>query len=246
MKITIVNMKERPDLAHEFSAIGLQVWPEFVYHEPVVDEFLPRFFTDFPEFQLLALDNDEVALGYARAIGINWDGQINSLPKGWSDAIVSAFANIDRNGSVSALCAVSAGVAPLHQGKGVGRALIAAMSSAARGAALHFFVAPVRPTSKALYPLTPMERYVQWTRPDGSPFDPWIRSHHQAGGTLLHVCPQSMTIRGTTEDWEAWTGMYFPESGPYIVPGALVPIQIDIASNVGAYIEPNVWFQHPL
>ncbi len=36
----------------------------------------------------------------------------------------------------------------------------------------------------------------------------------------------------------------FPESGQYIVPGALNPIEIDREADRGYYIEPNVWMQH--
>ena len=40
--------------------------------------------------------------------------------------------------------------------------------------------------------------------------------------------------------------MRFPESGMYIVPGALVPVEIDHDANQGTYVEPNVWMRHPL
>ncbi|MEZ4518824.1 MAG: hypothetical protein R3C44_19070 [Chloroflexota bacterium] len=43
----------------------------------------------------------------------------------------------------------------------------------------------------------------------------------------------SMVIEGTIGEWEMWTGMSFPESGDYIVEGALVPIQIDREVNIG-------------
>jgi hypothetical protein len=55
-----------------------------------------------------------------------------------------------------------------------------------------------------------------------------------------------MKITGTIAEWRKWTGMMFPESGEHIVPGALVPVQIDIESDIGTYIEPNVWLIHPL
>jgi hypothetical protein len=29
-----------------------------------------------------------------------------------------------------------------------------------------------------------------------------------------------MTIPGMLADWEGWTGLTFPESGDYVVPGA--------------------------
>jgi hypothetical protein len=38
--------------------------------------------------------------------------------------------------------------------------------------------------------------------------------------------------------------MALPESGVYIVPGALVPIEIDREQDEGVYVEPNVWMVH--
>ena len=45
-------------------------------------------------------------------------------------------------------------------------------------------------------------------------------------------------------DWEQWTEMAFPESGTYVVPGALVPVEIDRDRDAGLYVEPNVWMVH--
>ena len=45
-------------------------------------------------------------------------------------------------------------------------------------------------------------------------------------------------------EWEQWTGMAFPESGSYVVEGALVPVEIDRTRDVGSYVEPNVWMRH--
>jgi hypothetical protein len=53
-----------------------------------------------------------------------------------------------------------------------------------------------------------------------------------------------MEIPGTISEWEHWAGMKFFESGEYIVPGALTPVQIDIDEDRGIYIEPNVWIVH--
>ncbi|MEW6060072.1 MAG: N-acetyltransferase, partial [Actinomycetota bacterium] len=57
---------------------------------------------------------------------------------------------------------------------------------------------------------------------------------------------RSMTVTGTVADWETWTGMAFPDSAPYVVPGALVPIVIDHEHDEGRYVEPNVWMRHRL
>jgi hypothetical protein len=40
--------------------------------------------------------------------------------------------------------------------------------------------------------------------------------------------------------------MSFPESGPYVVPGALQPVWIDREQNEGRYEDPNIWVLHPI
>jgi hypothetical protein len=55
-----------------------------------------------------------------------------------------------------------------------------------------------------------------------------------------------MKISGTVTTWEAWTEMKFPQSGEYIIPGALNPVTFDIEKDEGVYIEPNVWMHHSI
>jgi hypothetical protein len=35
-----------------------------------------------------------------------------------------------------------------------------------------------------------------------------------------------------------------PQSGSYLVPGGLVPVEIDSERNMGLYVEPNCWVVH--
>jgi hypothetical protein len=58
--------------------------------------------------------------------------------------------------------------------------------------------------------------------------------------------PKALVVTGKVSEWEEWTGMSFPESGPYVVPGALQPVQMDLEQNVGRYEDPNVWMRHPV
>ena len=55
-----------------------------------------------------------------------------------------------------------------------------------------------------------------------------------------------MTITGSVADWERWTEMEFPDSGRYVVPGALEPVSIGREQDLGTYVEPNVWMHHRL
>jgi hypothetical protein len=54
-----------------------------------------------------------------------------------------------------------------------------------------------------------------------------------------------MRVAGTVAEWEEWTEIALPESGAYVVPGALVPVEIDRERDEGVYVEPNVWMVHP-
>jgi hypothetical protein len=53
-----------------------------------------------------------------------------------------------------------------------------------------------------------------------------------------------MTVEGSVAEWECWTQMAFPESGAYVLPQALVPIEIDRERDRATYVEPNVWMFH--
>jgi GNAT superfamily N-acetyltransferase len=146
----------------------------------------------------------------------------------------------------TALSALAAIVDPQHRARGLSRQIIATMSDLARRHGLVTLVAPVRPTLKHLYPLVPMERYITWTQPSGTAFDPWIGAHQAMGAEILEVAPTALVVTDTVARWEEWTGLRFPESGSYVVAGAFQPVSIDRRRNVGRYEEANVWMKHPL
>jgi hypothetical protein len=66
------------------------------------------------------------------------------------------------------------------------------------------------------------------------------------GAKIIKPCHEAMTIRGTRAEWEEWTGLFFQQSGKYVIPGALNPIDMDLGNDEGVYIEPNVWMHHSL
>ncbi len=55
-----------------------------------------------------------------------------------------------------------------------------------------------------------------------------------------------MYVPASVTDWQEWTGLMFPESGEYVIEGALTPIRIDLEKDLGEYIEPNVWVTYHL
>jgi hypothetical protein len=120
------------------------------------------------------------------------------------------------------------------------------MGDIARQQGFTDLIAPVRPNHKSRYPLTPIDRYIQWSNGDEAPFDPWLRVHWRLGARLIKPCHRSMFVQGSVADMESWTEMRFPDSGDYVVPGALTPVTIDREADVGTYVEPNVWMHHRL
>jgi hypothetical protein len=137
-------------------------------------------------------------------------------------------------------------VAPERQGRGLSSLMVSAFRAHARLRGYRALIACVRPTWKERYPLTSIETYAGWRRDDAQPLDPWIRVHARLGARIGPAAPDSMRIEGTVAEWQAWTGLAFPSSGPYIVPRAASPVVIDRAADRGVYLDPNVWMVHAL
>jgi len=230
MKLRILTHAER-DLR---GTIG-DLWPEFMTHDPIANAFWGRLYEVFPDFQFWVVDGKET-IGYACTVPVHWDGLPEPRGVDW------ALSN-GQSGEPTTLSAVVAALVPEYRGKGISSVLLRRMAGLATAHGLDCMIAPVRPTWKERYPLTPTESYIKWRREDGFHYDPWLRAHERVGADILDPAPRSMTIMGSRAEWEDWTDLQFPEDGDYIVPGALVPVQF--ADGVGTYVEPNVWMRHP-
>ena len=231
---------ERPELLERRGELG-DAWPEFMYHDPVANAHWDRQYEEFPDLQLYLVDEDDRYLAESNAVPIPFGP--GELPDdGWDAAMEQAFAGRPPV-AVSAI-AITIGVE--QRGKGLSKVMLDGMRTAVAARGLADLVAPVRPSLKHRYPLVPVERYVEWRRDDGTLLDPWLRVHEGAGAKLVGVAPRSMRITGTVAEWEGWTAMVFPDSGAYVVPGALVPVEIDRERDEGVYVEPNVWMHHSL
>jgi GNAT superfamily N-acetyltransferase len=241
MGLEIHTFAARPDLRdHPTRRELFDVWPEFLLHDPVMNEHMWRLRTEVAELQAVLYDPaaDRI-LGEGNTVPVRWDGRPE--PGGVDWAMRRRF---EDGGEPTTLCAVQVMISPDARGRGLSRLVLERMTALARERGLDALIAPVRPTLKHRYPLMPMERYIEWRRGDGELFDPWLRIHAQLGAEILAVAPESMTIPGSVEEWEEWTGLHFPEDGEYIVPGALVPVRV--RDGHGLYVEPNVWMRHPV
>ena len=241
MRAEAATYAARPDLAARVGEIA-DPWPEFIHHANC-NRLWHVMRERFPQFQLVLFDADsERMLGRGQTMPVRWDGTAAGLPGGVDDAVEQGAALAD--GEADTLCAIVAVLDPAARGRRLSSLVIDAMRSAAAAAGLKALIAPVRPTLKENYPLTAIESYATWRRDDGRLFDPWLRVHERLGGEVLWIAERSMTVEGTIGEWESWTEMPFPESGSYVLPGALVPIEIDREADLGRYVEPNVWMRH--
>jgi GNAT superfamily N-acetyltransferase len=221
------EIRERPSFQRLREA-----WAEFLFHDPFSNEYWTRLYSERSEFQFALVDGEEV-LAEGNSI------PVTGMPAGWRDAFPNGFGE----GEPDRLCALAVLIGGDHQGKGLSKLMLEHMRSlgAKRGWEL---VAPVRPTLKERYPLTPIEHYAEWRRDDGHLFDPWLRAHERLGAEVVGTAPEAMRIAGTVGEWEEWAGMAFPDSGSYVVPRALVPVEIDCERDEGLYVEPCVWMRH--
>lgn len=229
---------ERPELIERRDDLGA-AWDEFMHHDAVANLYWNRQYEEFPDLQLYLVDEGDRLLAESNAVAIPFGP--GELPdEGWDAALEQAFAGRPAQ-AVSAI-AITIGVD--QRGKGLSKTMLDGMRKAVAARGLSDLVAPVRPSLKHRYPLTPIERYVAWRREDGRLLDPWLRTHESAGAELVRVAPASMRISGTVAEWEGWTKLDFPESGAYVVPGALAPVEVDRERDEGLYVEPNVWMHH--
>jgi GNAT superfamily N-acetyltransferase len=242
----LVTAGERPELAEKMLRLGASPWPEFLDHDGVVNALWRSIYELAPDFQLGLLDTQTDSLAaVGNSIPIRWDGRAETLPDRGIDAVLEeGIACLRAGARPSAASALMIVVRPELRGRGLSARAIQAMAEIAGRHGLRDLVAPVRATEKQRYPLISMERYVSWRRRDGWPFDAWIRVHERVGGEILGTASAAMNITASIAEWEQWTEMAFPESGAYVVPGALVPIQIDRKSNQGDYREPACWVRH--
>jgi len=163
-----------------------------------------------------------------------------------ADHAVARWAHFDRLSGVTPtqVSALEVVLAADMKGRGLVSPMVEAMRQNVDRLGFHELVAPVRPSQKHLVPHESMPQYVSRMRPDGLPEDPWMRLHARLGAETLGVCPTSMAITRTIDEWADWTGSRFEHGGEIEVPGALVPVHVDLEQDHAVYVEPNVWMRH--
>ncbi|MEW5923557.1 MAG: GNAT family N-acetyltransferase [Candidatus Zixiibacteriota bacterium] len=249
LQYTAVNLAERPDLIDPAQHICNIAWPEFMLHDAVVNKYWWNLYRYFSNYQFVLLeDSGKDILAVGNCVPVKWAGRPEELPDtglDWilTEAFETGSKDIDMPFSLFALQIV---VNPEYRGFALSTKAIQVMIAVARKNGCNALYAPVRPNHKHIYPETSIDDYIEWKNGDGRLFDPWMRVHNRLGADVIKVCHESMRISGSIAEWEKWTSMHFPSSGPYTIPGALVTVHMDLETDIGLYIEPNVWMHHKI
>ncbi len=244
-QFAVTTCAEHPEYFEASVELENETWDELSFldytaaHHEHYDELLERF----PEYHLCMIDlqsGELVATGMCVPLHVP---ELADLPReGWDWVVDTASnRNAKRANTVSAL---SISVPEQHRHRGLARDMINTMRALA---AMHDFsrvIAPVRPSAKSRHPFVPMDQYVDWRDERGRIYDPWLRSHVAVGGKVISVCDRSMVVEQPIEFWRPWTWGNLDQAGSVPFKGALVPLEVDIASGVGRYVEPNVWVRH--
>jgi GNAT superfamily N-acetyltransferase len=247
-RFQIIKLVDLPDYRDRAGDIGEASWPEFMMHDPVANENWHELFDRFSEYQFAMLDtetNRMAAMG--NSLPFHWDRPLAELPEGgWDWVFLKAVEDHQDGVEANIQSAIQIAIHPDYRSQRLSTGMVHAMRAIGQSKGFKYLVAPVRPNQKSKYPLISIDDYIQWTNEEALPFDAWLRVHARLGARIIKPCHEAMAIRGTRTAWDEWTGMKFPQSGKYVIPGALNPMEMDVEKDEGIYIEPNVWMAHEL
>ncbi len=247
-RFRIISPSDLPDYRKRAGEIADASWHEFMLHDPVADESWHELFDRFSDYQFALLDTEKNCMAaMGNSLPFHWEYPVQELPEGgWDWIFIKAIEDHKLGLRPNIQSAIQIAIHPDYQSQGLSSSMVQTMRGIAKSRGFQNLVAPVRPNQKSKYPLTSIDDYIQWKNDEGLPFDAWLRVHARLGARILKPCHEAMTICGTCADWQKWTGLQFPQSGQYHIPGALNPMKMNIEKDEGIYIEPNVWMVHQL
>jgi GNAT superfamily N-acetyltransferase len=251
MRLITYTLAQRPDLGRAAWRSLDNGWPAFMNLAPM--GALRSGVPAFAEHVLLGVAPKRPDVIVARAASVpfqlprNPDGTPFELPACGCDEVIRWAASGLLTGENPDMAAsIEVVVRPDVRRRGLGEQMLTAMKDNVRRLGFSTLVSPVRPTTKHHKPDMPMSMYIHQIRADGLPADPWLRAHARLGARMVGVAPASTVIALRLEVWRQATGITFDRSGPTVVPGALVPVQVSVEHGYGVYVEPAVWMRHEL
>lgn len=246
MNYKVVSFKERLDLYDKQEEICGNAFPTFLYYSEIAAKTWEKMIEYYKEYQLLFLHDENIVCVF-NCMPMNLDFTDEELPEeAFNWGLEKGIEDFENGKEINAALGVQIIIPSKYQGKGISSIAVVEIKKMCAQKGIKKLIIPIRPTLKSKYPINDMDNYINWKNEKGLPFDPWLRVHVKQKGKIISSCKKAVEIKGTIKQWETWTNMKFPESGWYVIEGALCPIKINTKKNLGIYIEPNVWVSHEI
>ena len=188
MKLRIYTHAER-----DLRGTMPNLWPEFMNARPGRLDLLAAAVRGLRRTSSSGSSTGRRRSAYACTLPVRWDGMPEQRGLDW--AMSNGVA-----GEPTTLCAVVAGDPPVVSRHRASQSeLLQRMSGLATAHGLDCLIAPVRPTWKERYPLTPIERYVLLAARGRLPLRPVDPHARAARRRDLSPAPKSMTVTGSRE-----------------------------------------------
>jgi hypothetical protein len=239
--VNVYSLNEKKEFINELNAINQKAWPEFMLHWDC--SAWSHLFSIFADHQIL-MTREENLLAYGHTIPISWEDNLINIPDNLKTLIENGVETYEKGLKPNILLALAAVVSPNYKSEGLSYEIVKLMKKLSIDKKYDSLIVPVRPTLKSKYPLIPINNYANWKKEDGIVFDPWLKVHDKLGGKILKTAEKSMIITGKVKEWEEWTKIKMPESGKYIIEGALNPVEVNYDQDIGTYFDPCIWVKY--
>lgn len=244
MKYTVEPTSQRDWTDEQMDCLFAEGFPAFITADAEVKKYIARVREYFPHLDVILVSDDGRPAATGWGVPIPWTDDVTDLPQSFADILRVAVEAHESGADTNAFVICGGVVQPELKGTGTATELIRALIQTGQNHGMTRVLAPLRPTRKHSYPLINIDDYASWVRDDGLPFDPWLRLHVRTGGRVIALAPKAQTMTGTVQEWEQWARMPLPAAGQYVIPEGMSVLHIDTASDVGIYIEPNIWVRH--
>jgi amino acid adenylation domain-containing protein len=240
----LFTLSQRFTLSRVVNAAHAEAWPIYFEGSNVLKTHWTRLYSEYPEFQLVLMaDNDKLA-ALGNTLPIYWDGTKDHLPTGWDEALVTGLESSAQHANT--LLILAGIVTKEYQGKNLSAELLKAFKVLAKGHGLERVIVAVRPTGKVTHPEIDFATWCEKRRQDGQLEDNWLRTHEKLGGKMLKLALQSQLVEAKIADWEQWSGQRITSGGQINLPETLQPAHVDINKGMIRYYDPAVWIEHDL
>jgi GNAT superfamily N-acetyltransferase len=161
MTLTAERSDARSGRDDELEPLFGGAFPAFITADQVAKKYIGQVREWFPDLDIILIDEDDVPVATGWGVPIRWNGETADLPGGYTDTLRRAVEGRERGDTPGTLVICGGIVSRARQGQGLAGELITALRDLAPAAGLNRVIAPVRPTLKRQYPLTPIETFAR-------------------------------------------------------------------------------------